>query len=157
MKLIFISFFKNDIMIVVKKMNKKVYLQNNFTRFIDWVIRMIGYAAILIFTSFVFKNTLYIDNSYYWFWALVASILIYLLNKTVKPILVKLTIPITGITLGLFYPFINLIILKIVTLILDPHFHIYGIWFAVCASILISILNVLMDTLVFNKLKAKEK
>ena len=157
MKLIFISFFKNDIMIVVEKMNKKIYLQNNFTRFIDWIIRMIGYAAILIFTSFVFKNTLYIDNSYYWFWALVASILIYLLNKTVKPILVKLTIPITGITLGLFYPFINLIILKIVTLILDPHFHIYGIWFAVCASILISILNVLMDTLVFNKLKAKEK
>jgi len=48
-------------------------------------------------------------------------------------------------------------ILHLITLILDPHFHIFGIWFAVCASILISILNILMDTLVFNKLKAKEK
>ena len=34
------------------------------------------------------------------------SILIYILNKTVKPILFKLTLPITGITLGLFY-FVN--------------------------------------------------
>ena len=118
---------------------------------------MIGYAFILLLTSMIFKNTLHIDRSYYGFWFLIAAILIYLLNKTVKPVLFKLTIPITGLTLGLFYPFINLIILKIVSLILSPHFEIYGIWYAVFAAILISIMNVLMDTLVFNKLKAKEK
>ena len=138
-------------------MNKKIYLQNNFTRFLDWLLRMIGYSIILLATSIIFKNTLYIDTSLYGVWFLIAAIIIYILNKILKPILFKLTIPITGLTLGLFYPFINLIILKIVTLILDPHFHIYGIWYAVCASILISILNVLMDTLVFEKLKAKEK
>ena len=138
-------------------MNKKIYLQNNFTRFLDWLIRMIGYAIILLLTSLIFKNTLYIDKSLYGLWFLIAAIIIYALNKVLKPILFKLTIPITGLTLGLFYPFINLIILKIVNVILEPHFHIYGIWYAVCASILISILNVLMDTLVFKKLKAKEK
>ena len=36
--------------------------------------------------------------------------LLFILNKTIKPLLFYLTIPITGITLGLFYPFINLII-----------------------------------------------
>ena len=138
-------------------MNKKIFLQNNLFRFFDWLIRMVGYALILLITSLIFKNTLYIDSSYYGLWFLIAAIIIYLLNKTVKPILFRLTIPITGLTLGLFYPFINLIILKIVNVILDPHFHIYGLWFAVCAAILISIMNVLMDTFVFEKLKSKEK
>ena len=128
-----------------------------FYKFLDWLIRMVGYALILILTSLIFKNTLYIDNSYYGLWGLVAAVIIYLLNKTIKPFLVWLTIPITGVTLGLFYPFINLIILKIVSLLLAPHFQIYGIWFAVCASVLISVMNVLMDTLVFQKINGREK
>ena len=124
-------------------------------RFIDWLVRMFGYAMILIFTSFIFKNTLIIDNSYYGLWCFLAAIIIYLLNKTLKPLLVWLTIPITGLTLGLFYPFINLIILKIVSFILEPHFMIIGLWFALFASILISVLNVLMDVFVFNKFEGK--
>ena len=131
-------------MIMIKVIEEKSKIKT-FYKFLDWVIRMIGYAAILILTSLLFKNTLHIDNSYYGLWAFIAAILIYLLNKTVKPILFWLTIPITGLTLGLFYPFINLFILKIVTFVLQPHFHIVGIWFAVWASILISILNVLLD------------
>ena len=126
-------------------------------KFLDLIIRMIGYALILILTSMIFDDTLYIDSEYFGLWSLIAAIIIYLLNKTIKPLLVWLTIPITGLTLGLFYPFINLIILKIVNIILGPHFHIYGIWFAVFASILISALNVLMDTLVFQKLNGKGK
>ncbi len=125
-------------------------------KLLDWVIRMVGYAIILIVTSLLFKNTLYIDNSYFGLWGLVAAIIIYLLNKTIKPLLFWLTIPITGVTLGLFYPFINLIILKIVSLMLAPHFQIYGIWFAVCAAALISVMNVLLDTLVLDKFKRKE-
>ena len=117
---------------------------------------MIGYSLILIITSLLFNNTLYIDKELFGLWSFLAAIIIYLLNKTIKPILFKLTIPITGITLGLFYPFINLIILKIVGLILYPHFQIFGIWFAVCASILISILNLIMDGIIDN-LKRKEK
>ena len=107
--------------------------------------------------TLVFKNTLYIDNSYYGLWCLIASILIYLLNKTVKPFLVWLTIPITGITLGLFYPFINLIILKIVSFILGDHFNLYGIWFAVIVAICISMLNVILDMTLFKRLTFKEE
>ncbi len=128
-----------------------------FIKIFDWVIRILGYTVILMLMTLVFKNTLYIDNSYYGLWCLIASILIYLLNKTIKPFLIWLTIPITGITLGLFYPFINLIILKIVSLILGKHFAIYGIWFAVLVSICISVLNVLLDMTVFKKLTFKEE
>ena len=128
-----------------------------FIKIFDWVIRILGYTVILMLMTLVFKNTLYIDNSYYGLWCLIASILIYLLNKTIKPFLVWLTIPITGITLGLFYPFINLIILKIVSLILGKHFAIYGIWFALLVAICISILNVILDMTVFKRLTFKEE
>ena len=122
----------------------------------NWVIRIIGYTVILMLMTLVFENTLYIDNSYYGLWCLIASILIYLLNKTVKPFLVWLTIPITGITLGLFYPFINLIILKIVSVILGEHFKLYGVWFALLVAICISVLNVILDMTLFKKLTFKE-
>lgn len=128
-----------------------------FLKFFDWLIRILAYAVILIITSMIFKNTLYIDNSYFGLWGFLAALVIYLLNKTIKPILIWLTIPITGITLGLFYPFINLIILKIVSLVLMGHFEIYGIWFAVLASILISIMNVLADLFILDNLKKKEE
>ncbi len=138
-------------------MKNKLISLDNLYKICNWVFSMIGYAVILIITSLIFNDTLYIDNAYYGLWSLIAAVIIYLFNKTVKPLLVWLTIPITGITLGLFYPFINLIILKIVSVILYPHFQIYGIWFAVLAAVLISILNVLMDTLVLEKIKGRGK
>lgn len=129
---------------------KKIY------KFLDWLIKIIGYALILILTSLLFDNTLYIDKQYFGLWALIASIIIFLLNKTVKPILFRLTIPITGLTLGLFYPFINLVILKIVDLVLNSHFDVHGIIYAVFASILISILNIILDNFL-DKFKKGDK
>lgn len=110
--------------------------------------QILGYTVILMIVSYLFKNTIYLDDSHYGMWCFFAALLIYVLNKTVKPFLVWFTIPITGITLGLFYPFINLGILKLVSLLLLGHFKIYGIWFAVLASILISILNVIFDDVI---------
>lgn len=135
----------------------EIFSRENVYKIIDWAVKMLGYAVILIVTSLIFDDTLYIDNGYFGLWSLIAAVIIFLLNKTIKPFLVWLTIPITGMTLGLFYPFINLLILKIVSLVLSPHFYINGIWFAVCASVLISILNVLMDTLIFQKINGKGK
>ena len=130
--------------------------KHNLIKFIDWIIKILGYTVILMLMTLIFKNTLYIDNSCYGLWCLIAAILIYLLNKTVKPFLVWFTIPITGITLGLFYPFINLIILKIVSFILGDHFNIYGIWFAVLVAISISVLNVILDMTLFKRLTFRE-
>lgn len=117
-------------------------------RFVDWLIHMVAYALILIAVSIIFKNTMIIDNSYFGFWGLLAAIIIYLLNKTVKPIIVWLTLPITGLTLGLFYPFINVFVLYITDWILGPHFEIHGIFFAFIVALLISLMNVLMDILI---------
>ncbi|MBR3230391.1 MAG: phage holin family protein [Bacilli bacterium] len=128
-----------------------------FNKIKNVFFQILGYTVILMIVSYLFKNTIYLDDSYYGMWCFIASLIIYILNKTVKPFLVWLTIPITGITLGLFYPFINLGILKLVSLILGGHFKIYGIWFAVLASILISILNVIFDEVIMKRVNRKSE
>ena len=69
---------------------------------LEWLIKILGYALVLITVSIIFKNTIYIDNSYWGLWAVLASLIVFILNKTIKPILVWLTLPITALTLGLF-------------------------------------------------------
>ena len=128
------------------------------SKYIDWLIRMIGYALVLIMISIIFKNTIYIDNSYYGLWGLVAVIIILILNKTIKPLIVWLTLPLTALTLGLFYPIINILILKITDFILGGHFQIRGTIFVFIVSIVISIMNAIMDNLIIdNLLKGKKK
>lgn len=132
-------------------MKKKQY-KTSFIRFIEWMIYMIGYALILISISVLFKNTIQIDNHYFGFWALAAAIIINLLNRTIKPVIVWLTIPITALTLGIFYPFINVFILHLVDFILGSHFSVNGIFMCVIVAILISIMNMIMDELVIKPL-----
>ena len=122
-----------------------------FWKIIDWLTHMLGYTIVLIIASLIFKKTIYIDSSFYGLWGLLAVVIIFILNRTVKPILFWLTLPITGITLGLFYPLINVLILKITDFILLKHFEIKGIFFVIIVSIFISILNWIMDNLIINK------
>ncbi|MBP3461684.1 MAG: phage holin family protein [Bacilli bacterium] len=124
-------------------------------RLLENAIYIVGYALILIIMSIIFKNTIQIDNSYLGIWGLLISLVIYILNKTVKPIIVKLTIPITALTLGIFYPFINVFILKIVDFLFINHLTIRGIFIPFIIAILISIMNLLMDELVINPVLKK--
>ena len=87
------------------------------------ILRVIMNSLMLITINILFPNTLYIENIYY---SLLATIIIYLLNITIKPIIVKITIPLTALTLGLFYPFINILIILLTQLILKPHFKLTG-------------------------------
>lgn len=121
-------------------------------KYLDWIIRMIGYALVLIVVSIIFKNTIYMDNSYFGFWGLVTVIIIFILNKTIKPVIVWLTLPLTALTLGLFYLVINVLILKIADFILMDHFSIHGIIMPVIVSIIISIMNTMMDNILKNNI-----
>lgn len=137
-------------------MEKKQY-KTSFIRFVEWIIYMIAYALILISISVLFKNTIQIDNHYFGFWALAAAIIINILNHTIKPVIVWFTIPITALTLGIFYPFINVFILHIVDFILGNHFEVNGIWLCVIVAILISIMNMIMDELIIKPLLERKK
>lgn len=128
-----------------------------FVNFLEWIIYMLGYGLILITVSVLFKNTIQIDNDYFGLWALVAAIMINILNRTIKPIIVWLTLPLTALTLGIFYPFINVLILHIVDFILGTHFSVNGIFFCLIVAILISLMNIIMDNSIIKPLLERNK
>lgn len=132
--------------IVIKK-DKELKLN----KFIDWLLYMVGYTIVLILVDKIF-NSFDVENIWYGF---LAVLIIYLLNKTIKPLIVKLTIPITALTLGLFYPLINYLILKIVDLILGSHFQIYGIVSGIIIAVVISAMNMIMEEFIIKPIIRK--
>lgn len=128
--------------LIIKEKNKV-----RINRIFDWLIHMIGYTLVFILVTSLF-NSIHIDENHIILWSVIIELVIYILNKTLKPILVTLTIPITGLTLGLFYPCINVFILKLVDWILGKHFEVKNIYIALIAAILLSIMNFIMEEII---------
>jgi putative membrane protein len=76
--------------------------------------------------------------------SLLVAFVLAILNMILKPILVFLTIPITILTFGLFLLIINAVIALVASDIV-PGFHIAGFWWAVAFSIIVSLLNYLIN------------
>lgn len=115
----------------------------------EWILRIIGYTLIFILVTNRFESV-YIDMKHSYIYSVLVILILSILNNTIKPVLVTFTIPITGLTLGIFYPLINLFILKLVDWILGPYFQLKNIWIALLVSILLSIMNFLMDSLIIS-------
>lgn len=130
--------------IIEEKNNKYSNQKYRLNRFLDWLVYMVAYALVLITASILAGGYFEISGDYFGLWGLLAAILIYFLNKTIKPILVFLTLPLTVITLGLFYPFVNVIILKIVGELL-PGVTVQGLIVPFFIAIFISLMNQLID------------
>ena len=152
------------------KVKKRIIIEaeeNNSTRtshsklfknkLFEWLLYMICYAVVLIMVSTIFNKTFYINNDYYGLYALVASIIIYILNQTIKPVLFYATLPLTALTCGLFYPIINVIILYITSFILGKNFQINGLIIPFVIAILISFLNLLMEGMIIKPIINKGK
>lgn len=134
------------------KKEKKSIINN----FIEWIIKMLGYALILVFVA-TFFDTFYIDDTHLYLYGITATLIIFILNKTIKPILFFLTIPITGLTVGIFYPCINLFILKLTDWILGSHFQITNIFIAFLLAILISVMNHIVDSIIIKPIMRRIK
>lgn len=139
------------------KTNKKKYknksdngnnIEYRLNLFLEWLIYMFGYAVVLLITSNLFRP-LYVENFWYGF---IAAILIYILNKTIKPFLVTISLPIIGISLGLFYIVINVFILLLVSLILGKHFYLTGFFSPFIVALFISLMNILMEGFIIKPL-----
>lgn len=111
---------------------------------IEWVIYMIGYTVSFILISQLF-DTFQINSKHTILYSFIAVVLIYILNKTIKPIIFKLTLPITGITMGLFYFVINAIILKLTDIILMDKLNFTNIWSLFFIAILLAVTNVVIE------------
>ena len=120
-------------------------------KLLDWIIYISGYTLTLYLVDVIF-NAFEVDNILYYFWG---SIILFILNKTIKKIVFKLTLPITGLTFGLFYFVIDFFMLKIVDFILGNHFDIYGIWWGLFIAVSISVIHFILEELILKPLMRK--
>jgi putative membrane protein len=79
--------------------------------------------------------------------ALVAALILGLLNTLIRPILVVLTLPVTILTLGLFIFIINGLLFWLVGS-LDLGFRVDGFWTAVLGAIVYSVISWVLSALI---------
>ena len=145
--------------IVIEEENNSDTLSKNkkTNKILEFFLYILGYAIILVLVSLIFKKSLYINHKYFGLYALIASLIIHFLNQTIKPVLVYITLPLTAVTYGLFYPIINVIILYITSFILGKNFEIHGIFISFLIAIIISFLNILMEGMIIKPIINKRK
>ena len=123
--------------------NKKE-VKNEKSDFIVFLLEIFAGALVLMLASSLFRN-FYVENFLY---ALLASFIISIFNASIKPILIFLTLPVTVASLGILYPIVNVIILKLTGLFLGSAFVLEGWILAFFIAIFISIMTIILKKIV---------
>jgi putative membrane protein len=82
--------------------------------------------------------------------ALVAGIVLGLVNAVIRPVLILLTLPATVLTLGLFIFVVNAICLALAAWFV-PGFTISGFWAALFGALVISVISWLLSVILIDK------
>jgi len=105
------------------------------------ILRLIINVIAILIIAYLFPGLIWVDG----FWsALLAALLLGIVNAILRPILVFFTLPLTILTLGLFLLVINGLMLWLVSIVVSG-FQVSGFWGAVLGSILISIVSWLLS------------
>ena len=83
--------------------------------------------------------------------ALIAALVIGLINATLGMILKVLTFPLTLLTLGLFWFVINALMLELASSLLSPGFHVSGFLAAFVGAIVLSLVNLILKAIIMPK------
>lgn len=78
---------------------------------------------------------------------LLAALVIGLINAIVRPVAVVLTLPITVLTLGLFYLVLNGLLFYLAAAV-TPGFALSGLWAAVLGALVMSVVGMVLHALV---------
>ncbi len=105
------------------------------------LINLLVYTLVLAVTSGWFSG-FYLDGL---LGAFEAAIVMSVLNVVLKPILVILTLPLTILTFGLFYVFVNGFLLLVADYIMGSAFEIHSFSTAVMAAVFISLLRLIIN------------
>jgi putative membrane protein len=105
-------------------------------------------AVALLLVAYLYPGV-QIDS---FFAAVIAALVLGLVNAVVRPILVILTLPVTLLTLGLFLFVINALLFWFVAEIVGG-FHVSGFMAALIGSILFSLITLLTSWLLFPRSK----
>ncbi|MDQ0206722.1 phage holin family protein [Alkalicoccobacillus murimartini] len=113
---------------------------------IKFVVSLILNAFVLLLLEYLFEG---VSVSGYGA-AFVASFILAILNVTVRPILIVLTLPATILTLGLFLLVINAVTLYLASWFMGSAFMISGFGVALISSIILTI----FQTVLINPIKS---
>mgnify|MGYP001058904416 CR=1 FL=1 len=107
-----------------------------------FVIKLIFAAVAVIIASYLLPGVV-VDT---FLTAIILAAVLALLNATLKPLLVILTIPITIFSLGLFLLVINAVIILFADWLI-PGFQVANFWWALAFSLILSIIVYIFDSL----------
>lgn len=102
--------------------------------FFDWVVS----AAVIFVLAYVLPGVSVAG----YLPALGAAIVIGLVNATVKPLLIILTLPVTIITFGFFLLIINAFVIQLAAWLV-PGFDVDGFWWALLFGIVLSLVHIM--------------
>lgn len=111
-----------------------------------FLLRMLISAAAIFGVAYLSGGTI-LEVDSFWPSAVLAAVVLGLVNAIIKPIAHILSFPVTILTLGLFALVINALMLYIVDWVV-PGFSTTGFWWTVLASILISIVSSVGSSLI---------
>ncbi|MCP4053883.1 phage holin family protein [Mesoflavibacter sp. SCSIO 43206] len=107
--------------------------------------------AVAVFVLAHILNGVSVDS---YITAIIVALVLAVLNLLVKPILVLLTLPATILTLGLFLFVINGLIILLADKFIDG-FAVSSIWTAILFSVLLSILQWFLQSLLKTDMKSE--
>ena len=132
----------------------KLVTRGKFNLLLEFLLYAVLYTAAFLAVESMF-DSFEINSDYKVIFAFLAIVIIYVLEKVLKPILVTISTPITGITFGLFYFVINAFILKLTDWILGPKLDFTDIWVLFFISIILALLYLLIEKLIIEPIIRK--
>lgn len=114
---------------------------------ITFDISILVYAIVLLLASNLFRG-IYVENFFY---AIIAALILSLLNSTIKPLLIYWTLPLSIVTFGIAYPIVNMIILKLCDILMGNAFGVSGFFSTFIIAIFISGMRMLLDQMITMK------
>lgn len=110
----------------------------------NFIVKLFLNAIAVVVVAYFLNGGIHLQD----FWhALILAALLSVLNVSVKPLLIFLTIPATILSLGLFLLVINALIIELAAWIMQPGFVVDSFWWALLFSILLSFVNGIFDRL----------
>jgi putative membrane protein len=107
--------------------------------YMNFVIRTLISTLAVLITAYLLG--VQVDNMVT---GVIVAVVLSFLNSFLKPLMVILSLPITVYTLGLFLLVINSVII-LLTARLVPGFHVNGFWSAMGFSIVLSLVNSVLE------------
>lgn len=109
-----------------------------------WVLSWVANTIAILLTAYLLPQ---VEVSSV-LWAVIAALVLGVLNTLVRPIFTVLTLPLTCLTLGLFILVVNGIMIQLLDWLMGTRFEVSSFIWAIIAALLISLITTVVNVLV---------